>query len=218
MLGAFPPILNTAPAETPGRRQEELLSSMAPKVLFINPPSIPYNHLVLTLEDKHTNLSNFLRQPIAMPMGILYLSSVLERDFDGIEIRILDYAKALRECGMTPDRPFGNIHEFIDYFLDQQIPAGFTPDFVGLSILFSTAHRTSGLIAEAVKRRWPDTPVVVGGMHSTNAVPTLLDMPAIDYVCRGEAESIVGDLLTRFCKKTRVNRQDSRACQIGRCW
>ena len=71
-------------------------------------------------------------------------------------------------------------------------------DVVGLSILFSTAHKSSLCIAAAVKSRWPGVPTVFGGMHATNAVESLLEAPAVDYVCRGEAETIISDLVWRL--------------------
>lgn len=168
-----------------------------PNVLFINPPSVPYTHVVLSLENKETSIDNFLSQPVAMPMGILYLSAVLERDIPDVDIRVLDYAKALREKGADKTLPFGNVQEFLDFFLAELVPADFVPDVVGLSILFSTAHRTAGHIADAVKRRWPNAPIIVGGMHATNAVPKLLEMPSVDYVCRGEGEAIISEFVRR---------------------
>jgi radical SAM superfamily enzyme YgiQ (UPF0313 family) len=50
-------------------------------------------------------------------------------------------------------------------------------------------------IAEICKAIWPRTPVIVGGMHATNAVDQLLESPAIDYVCRGEGEAVIADLV-----------------------
>ena len=53
-----------------------------PKVLFINPPSMPYNHVVMSLENRQRDIANFVRQAVTMPMGILYLSAVLEEEIE----------------------------------------------------------------------------------------------------------------------------------------
>jgi len=166
-----------------------------PNVLFINPPSMPYNHVGLLLENRQRDITNFVRQAVPMPMGILYLSAVLEKEIEGVNIHVIDLAKALNEVAGDPTIWFAGIDAFVDYYLQRLAPKDFVPDFVGLSILFSTAHKTSGHIADGVKRRWPGVPVVVGGMHATNAVPSLLAMPSIDYVCRGEAEFIISNLV-----------------------
>lgn len=157
------------------------------KVVFINPPSIPYNMVVKALANRKLPLV----QTIAMPIGILYLSSVLERDLPGIEIRIVDLAKGVKAYSTDPERTEITLEDLTARLLREQVEEGFVPDFVGISILFSTAHRSTAHIADAVKQRWPSTPVIVGGMHATNAVESLLSMKDIDYVCRGEAETII---------------------------
>jgi radical SAM superfamily enzyme YgiQ (UPF0313 family) len=56
-------------------------------------------------------------------------------------------------------------------------------------------------------------PVIAGGMHATNAVAGLLESSAVDYVCRGEAESIVCELVERA---TRGEDLEALAGVIGR--
>lgn len=165
-----------------------------PRVLFINPPSAPYTSVVQVLDKKMGSVL----QPIAMPMGILYLSATLERDIPGIEICIVDFAKALRELIAEEERDPTDFDAFAANVLAEQVPDDFVPDVIGMSILFSTAHRSTGHIADAVKRLWKDAPVVVGGMHATNAAESLLKMPSVDFVCRGEGESIIADLVQRM--------------------
>ena len=162
-----------------------------PRVLFINPPSVPYTSVVHVLDKKIDKVI----QPIAMPMGILYLAATLERDIPGIEICIVDFAKALREFIAIEDRDQTDFDAFATRVLANQVPDDFVPDAIGISILFSTAHKSTGHIADAVKRLWKEAPIVVGGMHATNAVEALLEMPSIDLVCRGEGESIIADLV-----------------------
>lgn len=165
-----------------------------PRVLFINPPSAPYTSVVQVLDKKMPTVL----QPIAMPMGILYLSATLERDIPGIEICIVDFAKALRELIAEEERDPTDFDAFAANVLAEQVPDDFVPDVIGMSILFSTAHRSTGHIADAVKRLWKDAPVVVGGMHATNAADALLKMPSVDFVCRGEGESIIAELVQRM--------------------
>ena len=157
------------------------------KVLFINPPSLPYTHVVKALAD----ISTDLYQATALPMGLLYLSVVLEQTLPGIEIRIVDLAKVIVDYTANHQRTEMTLEEFTAMVLEQQVPADFIPDFVGISILFSTAHKSSCQIATATKKRWAASPIIVGGMHASNAIEALLEMPVIDYVCRGEAEGVI---------------------------
>ncbi len=179
------PDIGSSPAELPWPRP--VRDGKRYRVIFINPPSIPYNMVVKALANRNLPLV----QTIAMPMGILYLSSVLEKDLPGIDIRIVDLARGVKDYSTDAERAEITLEALTARLLDESVDEDFVPDFVGISILFSTAHKSTAHIADAVKQRWPGTRVVVGGMHATNAVDTLLDMGSIDYVCRGEAERII---------------------------
>jgi len=165
-------------------------------VLFVNPPSIPYTYLLNGLSDTHSAI----HQVVAMPMGLLYLSSMLESLLPGVRVELLDLAKSLSDYSKDQNRKSMTIEELTKLQLEN-LPVDFNPTFVGISILFSTAHKSSLHIAAAIKERWPDIPVVVGGMHATNAVESLLESAAIDYVCRGEGEAIISNLVKLLAQK-----------------
>ena len=154
------------------------------KILFINPPSVPHSSLVKVLKDK--TLSH--KQTLSLPLGILYLSSVLEKDI--VDIKVIDIAKGVFEYSRSTDRLSTNIAE-ITALCMQDLPDDWVPDYIGISVLFSTAHKTTGEISKSLKKIFPGRPIVVGGMHATNAVEKLLKFESIDYVCRGEGESII---------------------------
>jgi len=103
-----------------------------PNVLFINPPSMPYNHVGLLLENRQRDITNFVRQAVPMPMGILYLSAVLEKEIEGVNIHVIDLAKALNEVAGDPTIWFAGIDAFVDYYLQRLAPKDFVPDFVGI--------------------------------------------------------------------------------------
>ncbi len=152
------------------------------QILWVNPPSVPYGMVIRRLAGETVDLD----QTVAMPMGILYLAAVLEHAAPDIQMEILDLAKCYREWYDAGERP-----TTLEHFLTEAFAACRAPDWIGISVLFSTAHRTTLEIAKVAKRLWPDAPIVVGGMHATNAVAQLLGDPAIDAVCRGEAEEII---------------------------
>ena len=178
---------DNAPADPPDTRA--INDGTGIDVLFLNPPSIPYTYLVNGLSDPHSAI----HQNVAMPMGLLYLSAMLENRLPGIRIELLDIARSLCDHSKNPQRKAMTIEEMTIRQLEK-LPDDFEPAFVGISILFSTAHKSSLHIAVAVKARWPHVPVVIGGMHATNAVESLLESAAVDYICRGEGEAIIADL------------------------
>ena len=174
---------------------------MTTNILFINPPSMPYNQVERVLKDPDI----FINQAVSMPMGILYLAAVLEAEDHDVNIEILDYAKIFRDYGVHEDRVSLDFHHFSQMVLEQ-VPEGFVPDVIGISILFSTAHKTAGAIAKTCAERWPDAAVIAGGMHATNAVNELLEFPGITYVCRGEAESIITDVVKKVAANDDVEQ------------
>ena len=160
-----------------------------PSVLFLNPPSIPYQILMNSFPDATATMP----QVVSMPMGLLYLAAVLERDLPTLHIEIVDLAKAYREWIEAPTRPYQTFDELVEDTLLKSVQE--TPSLIGISILFSTADKSARAMARVCKQRWPGVPVLLGGMHATNAVSSLLQEPAIDYVCRGEGESIITEVV-----------------------
>jgi radical SAM superfamily enzyme YgiQ (UPF0313 family) len=128
-----------------------------------------------------------------MPMGILYLAATLRRDLPNSTVQIVDLAKRYREAADKGSLSFASFEVFADHVLSGEV--SFVPDLIGISVLFSTAHKSTLRVAEVCKRIWPDAPIVVGGMHATNAVEQLLENSAVDMVCRGEGEAVISDLV-----------------------
>ncbi len=103
------------------------------------------------------------------PLGILYLASTLEAN--GFEVSVLDHAAE----GMP-------IKEVVDWVIKED------PDVLGLSVLV-TSSLIAPIIAEEVKMRKPDMPIVFGNHHATfNAERILRVYPFVDVVVRGEGE------------------------------
>lgn len=121
-----------------------------------------------------------------MPIGLMDISAYLRENLMDINISILDIGKDLfRRYEESENTPPVTLEEFIEMELDT---VDFKPDIAGISILFSTAHKSSILIARAVKKRWINAIVVCGGNHATNFYRNLLVNHDIDYIVRGEAE------------------------------
>ncbi len=138
-------------------------------------------------QESFLNKSSILRVPsFSMPIGLLDISAYIRQNNPDVEIKLLDIGKDLfkvyKEYNNTPPL---TLTSFIELELST---IEFEPDIIGISILFSSAHNSSILIAEAVKEKWPEAIVVCGGNHATNHCHNLLSNNSIDYVIRGEGE------------------------------
>lgn len=160
-------------------------------ILLINPSSMPQKEQELLLSKK-----SILRVPsFSMPIGLMDLSAYLRENSKNININILELGKDLSKIFENREKmPPMTVRSFIDSELET---VDSKPDIVGVSVLFSSAHNTSIIIAEMVKRKWPDAVVICGGNHATNLYKNLLKDPNIDYVLRGEGELS----FTEFAKK-----------------
>ncbi|HEY6394652.1 MAG TPA: radical SAM protein [Candidatus Binataceae bacterium] len=111
------------------------------------------------------------------PIGIMSLSSVLKRA--GHECVMFDQA--------NPETP----NEFI---VDQIRKR--RPQLVGLSFLSTTSYPYAKILARAIRSAEPKIKIAFGGVFATlNAPLVKLQCPEVDFVCRGDGEQLILDLL-----------------------
>ena len=111
------------------------------------------------------------------PIGIMSLSSVLKRA--GHECVMFDQA--------NPDTP--------DEVIVREI-GRLQPDLVGLSFLSTTSYPYAKVLARQIRAAEPGLKIAVGGVFaSLNPQLVKLQCPEVDFVCRGDGEQLVLDLL-----------------------
>lgn len=152
------------------------------KVMLIQPP--------YTLPRKK-------QKSLVLPMGLCYLAAVLEQD--GVEVAILDCF----EQGYTTEVASGENNVrcgLTDEQIEQRI-RDFSPDFVGVSILFSLAAKNAYRVCEIAKKVSPDIRVVVGGHHPSFLADRMLrEHECMDYVVLGEGEYTLRDLVRKHVR------------------
>lgn len=110
------------------------------------------------------------------PLGLLYLASVLRRD-GRAQVRVLDM-RLSRDWKADLSRALRELE----------------PDVVGISAL-TVERRAMKAIAGRIKAERPGLPVIVGGPHATSFPADCLREQAVDAVCVGEGEEIIGQLV-----------------------
>ena len=146
------------------------------RVLLINPP--------YTAEDRYgKDLGKF--GPLNEPLGLAYLAANLERGGHGVSI--LD-APAL---------------DLTSEGICRSIEAG-AYDVIGVTML-TPMYRRSVEVVRAIKKTFPDLPIVVGGPHPT-ILPeeTLIDNKEIDFAVIGEGEIVFLDFVNALEKGTDI--------------
>ncbi len=111
------------------------------------------------------------------PIGIMSLSSVLKRS--GHECVMFDQA--------NPDTP----DEVIVDEIGKQQPA-----LVGLSFLSTTSYPYAKILARRIRASHSKVKLAFGGVFATlSAQLVKLQCPEVDFVCRGDGEQLILDIL-----------------------
>lgn len=121
--------------------------------------------------------------PISVPVGIGCLIAFLEREH--IKARFIDE--------QVEDNVLGVVSKYVK---DMQKPYIF-----GFSVL-TAAFKRAILLSEELKRKYPDSVIVFGGIHPTALPDEVLAYKHIDAVIRGEGENA----LVEFYKCVKNNK------------
>ncbi len=114
------------------------------------------------------------------PLGVMSLSAVLKRA--GHECVLFDQA--------NPETP--------DALIAGEVRRQ-KPDLVGLSFLSSTSYPYAKILARRIRAEAPKARIAMGGLFaSVNAERVKMQCPEVDYVCRGDGEQLILDLLERL--------------------
>jgi radical SAM superfamily enzyme YgiQ (UPF0313 family) len=122
-----------------------------------------------------------------VPLGVLSLAAVLERD--GVQCAVVDLNRAFLENTRTAT-PREDFAAFATRYL-----LGFDFDLLGLGTMCSS-YPVTLQIAARVKERRPDSLIVLGGPQaSVTDMATMQTFAHVDFVVRGEADESLLDLI-----------------------
>jgi len=165
-----------------------------PNILFVNFPTLPFERLL----DYFGGESVEEIQLHGEPLGILHLSSYVKKYGNINNVEMLDFSIALLES-----KKYSNVDEFIRGVVREKVKT--IPDIIACSINFTTSHPFMLKSTEYLKKIWPNSIVIVGGNHATNATTKLLNFDFIDYVARGEAEVAFCEFVNKIERKEQIN-------------
>lgn len=111
-----------------------------------------------------------------IPAGLLSIASVLKRA--GFSPFVLDM--------VTEDEPLATLDSYFGGG-GKVLLAGFT--------VMTTQHRHASEMSAHIKRRYPGTRIIWGGIHPSLFPEEVLREGLADFVCSGEGEYVAGELL-----------------------
>ncbi len=149
--------------------------------------------IVVTLVRPGANYFEYdFMAPATPPIGLAYVAAAVAAH--GYDARVID------GLGEAPQRftYFKDLGIKRNGIVDEEIIARIPPESraIGVTCMFSYDWPFVRTLIEAIRARFPDVPVVIGGEHAT-AMPAfvLADCPAVDVVVRGEGEETICELL-----------------------
>ena len=172
------------------------------------------------LHSIHSNFRVLLIYPTmyrvtGLPIGMASLSACLKDK--GFDVRIFDNAfykekeedRYADQEGKSAERMYKPIENKNDIWKDRPndmltdldiLVNEFKPSLVGVSILENT-KKMAFKMTRMIREKFPDLPVVAGGIFPTLTPELFLDEPSIDYVCVGEGEVSFPDLCVKLRDK-----------------
>lgn len=155
-------------------------------ILFVNLPSNPIAQVEKCFSEK-----NAIPTTVVLPLGILYLSSYLQKHKLDTSHHIIDYAAEI----YLHATEFSGVDELI---LSAAGRLKIVPDLICISVMFSCSHPFMVRAVQLLKANWPEAKVIVGGNHATNSTDILLQHEEVDFVTRGEGEIAIVEIVRNF--------------------
>jgi anaerobic magnesium-protoporphyrin IX monomethyl ester cyclase len=165
------------------------MKSLASKnLLLINGLALSNTILDEFLSNSATDSNIYL----SYPLGVLTLAAWCGQELPNFNVKILDAMMDLHKHISNKNRQSIDSNGFIKNILDQ---VSITPDFIGLSINCSNGHKTCLDMARLCKKKWPNSKIIVGGVHVTAFTHKIIADPNIDYAVRGAGDIALVNLL-----------------------
>ncbi len=147
----------------------------APTICLVRPPAV--------------ETFRFASTSLTPPLGLAYIAGALEAT--GERVAVVDAVAS------APD----NVRRYFKGYLiglsfeevAARIPAGV--DFIGISVVFTHEWPAVICLIEAIKRRHPGVPVILGGEHISSMPEFCLRTSVADALVLGEGEETIIELL-----------------------
>jgi radical SAM superfamily enzyme YgiQ (UPF0313 family) len=148
------------------------------KVVIVNPPQL---YLI-------TQFASF----IVPPLGVGYLAAHARNR--GHHVEVIDaFGERMDKFTRKGDINLKGLT--LDEILDR-IPSD--ADVIGISNLFSHAYPTVRDLARKIRKRYPDVPLLTGGIHPTALPEYVMNDSCFDFIVLGEGEITTVELIDRL--------------------
>jgi len=150
-------------------------------IVFVELLKTPLDNILAHFEGKHV-----IAETVCVPLGIMYLSAYIKENNDVEQVGLIDY----------PLIPLSDYNDLDEYILAGIKSIDFRPDFIAISLNYTTAHHFFLAVLEQLKACWPDATTVVGGTHATFYTEGIAKK--VDFVIGGEGELSFSEFIREY--------------------
>lgn len=140
-----------------------------------------------------------------LPLGIMTIGAWCRQDIPEANLEIIDVMLELHKIKNATDGETIDFDTFVNNILSN---VKNTPDFIGVSLSSSSGHNPSMKLIKKLKEKWPDTTIIVGGMHATVFAHRVITEPGIDYMIRGVGDKVFPQLIQALLNGEDVSNVD----------
>ena len=152
------------------------------KILFVTAPGIDLENF----DKAHNEIRGYELYP---PIQLTVLAGSIAKKVENSEVEVLDLEFEIRKYFHENKKSSLSAVEFTKKSLVKKLEE-FKLDVVGISVVFSPAHRNTLAIANIIKEKNQKICVVSGGNHATFAYKTMLaKCRSIDYIFLYEGDN-----------------------------
>jgi radical SAM superfamily enzyme YgiQ (UPF0313 family) len=164
---------------------------------------------------------------------LLYLKSAINQYHPDVEVKIVDFhhgcgkksipvprelqytRKYFGKNDLSPFSSFYHYYHFGDAFdaIVDEI-AGFDPDLVGITSMFTTYYYEVQEITLRLKKQKPHIKIVIGGAHASIMAEDIIKDGCADYVVVGEGEQAIIELVSHLKGEKAIHDVASLAYKV----
>ena len=163
----------------------------------------PYSTTITTTKIEKTKSKKSSRSaPLSFPLGVLNLSSAVKKtlnDYNDDNVELIDF-------NYLNDGPF---HEKVveDAFKNTIREKNNGKDYIfAITLMFSCSWEAFNLVINFIRNNYPDSTIIVGGVHATFAYKYILANTPANYVIRGEGEISFPELIKNLDNKENIQK------------
>lgn len=185
--------------------------STSKNILFLVPVHISYESYVSPPKNARSVIKGqkiFNSLATDLPLGPLSISAYIKKHINA-NVRLIDFNV---EVNSLDEFNFPDFKTFIKQYLSENTAAGFIPDIIGISSLFSPSYQNFIDLGEAAKAQWPSAYIVGGGNIPTNSYQHIFATGGFQYfdaLCFGEGEKPMLGLLQSTSYQQYAEESDS---------